>query len=909
MVVLHADPTPWLEDETASPWTAKSGEVLLIGGEGQRLMVLGQRPSLHTQPVCRYLSLTDPDSLAHWLQSAITSPGQIVEGRDDREQRVLGIALPVAETDWFLLAKMDHAELMAGFSQRAVWIFSGGGLLLVLAITVFSAWQQHQVLLTERQLAEEREASRRHLEELVEARTQALHHQSQALRALIDNLPHPVWMKDREGRFLAVNRTFASSIGQTPKALIGKTAWDLWPARVAVRYQDSDEWVIRNHQPLFLEERLGDDPDAVFEVFKAPIINAQGEIIGTVGFARDIRPERAIQEELARRAELAESAMRAKSAFLANMSYEIRTPMNAILGLTHLLKDDRQLTEDQLDKLDKIQTASQHLLIILDDILDLAKIESGKLQLAEDNFAVVPLLEKVCALVADAARAKGLSLTVDNQGVPDWLRGDAARIRQILLNYLSNAVKFTDQGSIVLRARVLDEDNTSVLVCFEVEDTGIGIPPDQLPELFQPFTQLDNSLSRCFGGTGLGLTINLQLANLMGGMVGAESQPDIGSIFWFQARFERGRSQQDPPAALLTEEQLRQQYSGHRLLLVEDDAVNREVIAELLRRGGIAVDQAVDGGQAIELVKESHYDVILMDIQMRVMDGLEATRCIRALPNGANIPILALTANSFDEDRAQYQAAGLNDCIAKPVSAERLLETIARWLPLRPAEAEMPTLPQPPTAALDADPDLARLRSVPGLDCAQGLSAVAGQAGRYLELLQRFAQTHLQDLQRIRTALETGDHEGIKALVHTLKGVAANLGATAVAEAAAAVNALLRSAPEISVEKLYAAIDRLEQTFASLTQVLSGRDSTSVPPLHSGQSSVTEQAKALCDNLIELLRFNDTRALALARQQRALLILILGESHAPFERHLGAFEFEEALELLENARLEQGIPS
>jgi signal transduction histidine kinase/ActR/RegA family two-component response regulator len=380
----------------------------------------------------------------------------------------------------------------------------------------------------------------------------------------------------------------------------------------------------------------------------------------------------------------AKRLVQVKSDLLANMSHEIRTPMNAIIGLAHLMRADT-LTPRQREQLAKIDRSANHLLNIINDILDLSKIETGKLQLEVADLDLDEVLGNVRSILSARLDDKQIGLVIDCEPINFRLRGDQTRLSQALLNYASNAIKFSDGGTVTIRVRKRSETNHTVVLRFEVTDHGIGISPFDQQRLFNAFEQADSSTTRKYGGSGLGLAITKRLAQLMHGEVGLSSAPGKGSTFWFTAELEKagaamteeiaGTERNESPESIL-----RNEYPGRRVLVAEDEPVNREIAVYLLEAVGLDVDTAADGEQAVALASGKRYDFILMDMQMPHLDGLDATRQIRKLGQGRDTPIVALTANVFSEDKARCLDAGMNDHLAKPIRAEALYDALLRWI-------------------------------------------------------------------------------------------------------------------------------------------------------------------------------------------------------------------------------------
>lgn len=646
----------------------------------------------------------------------------------------------------------------------------------------------------------------------VSKRRQAME-EANKLRRAVEQSPVSIIITNRDGVIEYVNPRFSAITGYTRDEAIGRNPRllnsgmvprevfaELWATLLAGREWRGELLNRRKNGELFWED-----------ISISPMLAESGEISHFIAVKEDITARKAselAQEEhqirleelvqqrtadLSQALEAAQSADRTKTEFLANISHEMRTPLNAVIGLAGLalhVESDPAMR----DYLEKIGHAGQTLLLIINDLLDLSKIAAGRLELESIPFSVSQLLSRVESLLVHRLAEHGLAFECEiDCNLPEYLIGDPLRLEQILLNLLTNAIKFTPRGRIVVRFILVAREAGLVLVDIEVEDTGIGLAQAEIERLFQPFTQADSSITRMHGGTGLGLNICRRLAELMGGSIGVASTPGLGSCF--RLRLELGIADSETISRLheAAISATRISYRDSRVLVVDDQPVNRQIVVELLRQVGIVSLEAVNGQEALAAIEArpaGWFDLVFMDIQMPVMDGLTASRLIRAVPGAAGLPIIAMTAHTMAHERQASITAGMNDHLGKPFATDTFYALLAKWIPVERQVRDQQVVPM--------TGDVADFPAVVGIDVGAALGRFAGNRETYVGWLRRFEAEAEATLSRILAEIENGNLYEASRILHSLKGRVGMLGMTALWESTAAFETAVKDGAEVS---------------------------------------------------------------------------------------------------------------
>ncbi len=753
---------------------------------------------------------------------------------------------------------------------------------------------QTDLLQTQQLLVESLQASEHILEKQVNERTnelqrlnQILNKKERYLRELIDNFPFMVWLKDTESRFLAVNRALASHYGQAhTDNLLGKTDFDFSPKAIAQQYRNDDLWVLQTKQQQIKEDEIFDHlGHAVWvETLRAPIVDNDGQVLGTVGFLQDISARKQFEADT-------QALSQSKSNFFANMSHEIRTPMNGIIGLSELALK-KELPTDIRSYLEKIYRSSNELLTIINSILDFSKLESKGFSIDNDVFNLDVLLKHASDLVEYNRQDNSIYFTIDVAvDVPRELIGDATKLRQILINLLSNAKKFTSQGSIAINVTLDYQLQDAVDLRFIVSDTGIGMTAQQIEKLFQPFSQADNSITRNYGGTGLGLAISKQFIELMGGEIRVSSVYGKGSTFEFTASFIVAPSHVTSNQAISVSSVV-PRYPPHRILVIEDNEINQIVAKELLTSMGLIVDIAHNGKEGVEYALTMSFDLIFMDIQMPIMDGFTATQCIRAEPTRKDIPIIAMTAHAMEGDLEKSLAAGMNAHLTKPIDINKLVEVLNHWFDAKEnAQGQQPVVEINKITSL---PD-----ALPPFNLTQALAICNNNSTLLHQLLVNFHESYRGIADQLARYIHLNDFHQARHIAHSMIGVAGTLGANELKHAAATIELALRKERTDNICSLLADFtskfnDAIDAA-ASLPPLIKP-SGTSNLKLHEFQARLTQFKYALS--------INQFKAISIFTELRPhFLQYNLQNIVHELDKKLEQLNFEHALILLEDIHI------
>jgi signal transduction histidine kinase/DNA-binding response OmpR family regulator len=738
-------------------------------------------PELTRTGVVIPASATSPLTKAVALAIQKGESGFINGYKDYRGQMVVGAVKWLPEMDIGIVVEQDASEVYGPylFARNTIISLTAMSILLI-SILVFVFTRNR------RELAE----------------------RERRIHALLSNFPGSFHLRDREGKFLVLSKQIY--FDRTEEFILGslfdtsgneileqsKILSALPAAYVQKMNLDHHEVLSTGNVVESVTELVGPKgaESKWISTIRFPVMDADGHTIYAVGsivrdvteqtmnakalealttHLEDVVVQRTAQFEHAKL--MAEQADQAKSDFLANMSHEIRTPMNAIIGLSHLalgISSDSKLQR----YMQRIQQSGAHLLAIINDVLDFSRIEAGKLNTEYADFSVEAMLDNVVAILWDKIDSKQLEFKLQlDPDIPKILKGDALRLGQILINFTSNAVKFTEQGEVSLSVLLLAVDEQNVRLRFEVKDTGIGIETHIISQLCQPFYQVDSSISRSFEGSGLGLAISKNLIELMGGQLEIQSTLGVGSLFSFEINLQKGKEL----ISFKASDPYYQDLQGIRILLVEDNKINQDVAVELLHHAGAITSVASNGQTALGMLSREPYDLVLMDVHMPIMDGIETTRRIRDQVRFANLPILAMTANAISEDLVHCLEVGMNAHISKPIHPTQLFQTIRHWVPSNhDIEYSNETESKKHDVEEPQETFPKNLYNIDELEIDAALDRLLQNKPFYLSLLKRFASERADIVDRIEVALEAGNDDEAIRLAHSFKSLAGTIGAT-----------------------------------------------------------------------------------------------------------------------------------
>ncbi|MDD5285211.1 MAG: ATP-binding protein [Desulfuromonadaceae bacterium] len=928
VLVLQIDPQIFLYPliQTWPTTESKSTETLLVERSGNEVLFLNELRYHKKSALSFRIPITSVQ--APEVRAALGQEG-VFEGVDYRGAYVLAATKNIADTPWAIIVKKDLSEFLQPVLVIAWQVFFVGILLTLAAgIGLYLWWDRKREIY----LRKEYEAELKFTTSLKEKTEECL-----SAREAVDTANYRlslatkaggvgIWDYDVVNNRLIWDDQMYRLYGITPDTFSG--AYEAWTAGLhpddLLRGDKEIQMALSGENEFDTEFRVVWPDGSIHNIRALGIVqrDTSGKPSNMIGTNWDITRSKQFEEkllvfsdqmknknfELDSALKAAEQATKAKSEFLANMSHEIRTPLNAIIGFSALTLST-SLQPRQQDYIGKIHTSGELLLNIINDILDFSKIEAGHLVMERITFRLDIVIANVISMVQQNVLDKGLNLLIETSPEPAaYLIGDPHRLVQIIANLLNNAVKFTEYGEVSLETALLTQENERQQLKFTVRDTGIGISDEQIDKLFQPFTQVDGSITRRFGGTGLGLSISKQLVEMMGGKIWCESTPGQGSTFSFTAWFDIGqasdtelfKSDRDASGEDKTSSSI---FSNTRVLLVEDNEINQQLAIELLKKTGAVVDVASNGEEAVTMITRdsSSYDLVLMDIQMPVMDGFEATRIIRLDRRFIHLPIIAMTAHAMHEEQQKIMQAGLDACITKPIDAHIMMRTMAAFLSAQYPDVPLSEMPE------DSTGDKPEIPGIEGLDIESALNRLSGNRNLYLWLLNSFVDNESNAATVIEEALDAGDTEMAIRHAHTIKASAGSMGADKLEKLAQLVEkSIVQGEPLLSTK---ATLERFAVELERLTADLKRH----LPPTQDNDDDTqhdevnVEVVTPILKVLLGYIRGMNTRAERYLDDYQKELAGLPDKDVSKLKTHLKNFDFEAAHDALVALSARNGI--